>query len=333
MGDILGKARDKFREFFHQSKKLVQPPKELPSINTQNQARPSANKALSPPEPPKEQMMIRTDLPMQQSQAKSLNLPKIVLPRTLEPVHEQKKQLTSFHDDDLRQFEDAISNIKIDVINNEIPASLMTDRTEAEPLYRPKELGEGYFAEIQHYLKNKDVKEIIDDILTKDFLTNMKDYHDTKVQGKPFYLHGQDLKQKLEEEMTRLRELEESWHEIKSQAEEKERNKHLLEKQIDEESQSLKDLFRQIKVNQWMEKEAQKEHYFKLRNNQELKSLNDLRKALTYMADEEFNHHVNTERNDFANWTRDALQNQELSEKIRTAKTKQELQEILKKPF
>jgi len=333
VGDILGKVKDKFREFFHQSKKLVQPPKELPSITTQNPAKPPMTKTLNPPEPPKEQIMIRTDLPQQQSQAKNLNLPKIVLPRALETIHEQKKQLTNFHDDDLRQFEDAISNIKIDVINNETPASLREDRNEAEALYRPKELGEGYFAEIQHYLKNKDVKEIIDDILTKDFLTNMKDYHDTKAQGKPFYLHGQDLKQKLEEKMTRLRELEEDWHELRTQAEEKEQKKHLMEKQIDEESQDLKDLFKQIKVNQWMEKEAQKEHYFKLRNSQELKSLNDLRKALTYMADDEFNHHVNAERNDFAKWTKEALQNQEIAEKIGTAKTKEELQEILKKPF
>jgi len=240
------------------------------------------------------------------------------------------------HEEDLKLFEEAINNINIDVVHSETPttpsSSGSKEHTESG-YYKPEELGEGYFSEIEHYIKNKDVHEIIDDIMKKDFLTSMKDYHDTKAQGKPFYIHKKDLEYKLKKKMNQLRKLEEEWHSLKAQIEEKENKKIEKEKEIDQESQELKELFRQVKINHILEQEAPKEHYFKLRNGQELKSLNDLRKALEYITDQEFSHHVNQEKNDFATWVKEVLQNQELYEKIKEVKSKEELQEVLKNPL
>jgi hypothetical protein len=232
----------------------------------------------------------------------------------------------------MRRFEEAISSISIDVINSESTKETQPEQAETGK-YTPLKSGEGYFSEIEHFLKNNDAKQIVDDILSKDFLTSMKDYHDTRSQGKPFYLHSEDLKNKIETKMNELRQLEAEWHSIKKEAEEKDRRKKSVEKLIDDESKELKALFTQIKINQALEKEASKENYFKLRNGQELKNLNDLRKALSYMTDEEFNNHVTAERNDFANWTADALKLSETEGKIRQAKSKEELQEILKIPI
>jgi hypothetical protein len=264
---------------------------------------------------------------------KEFKLPTIEHPARRETIQASQPRPIITHDEDLKKFEEAINNINIDIIHSQTPAEAMPGPgTEGESYYKPSEMGEGYFSEIEHYIRNKDVNEIIDDVLKKDFLTGMKDYHDTKAQGKPFYLHKEDLKNKLKIRMDQLRRLEEEWHSIKIRIEEEEKRKRIIEKEIDWQSQELKDLFKQVKINQWLEQEAPKEHYFKLRNGQELKSLNDLRKALSYMTDEDFNYHVSQEKNDFATWVREALQNQELYEKIRNAKTKEELQAVLQTP-
>ena len=235
----------------------------------------------------------------------------------------------------MKEFEEAINNINIDIIHSEAPEATGSaqSREESRNFYRPAELGEGYFSEVEHYIKNKDVHEIIDDIMKKDFLTSMKDYHETKAEGKPFYINKQDLEDKLSKKMNQLRRLEEEWHSLKAQIGEKEKKQRETEVEIDRESQQLKELFRQVKVNQVLDQETPKEHYFKLKNGQELKSINDLRKALSYMSEEDFSHHVNQEKNDFALWIKEALQNHGIYEKIKDIRSKEELQEILKNPL
>lgn len=330
MGGILSKVKNKFKGFFGQSKKLVQTPKELPDIIMQ--------KPIPPPMIPKEQQTkeplptSKEAAPLPQKPSKELKLPKIEHPPVEETSETPQKQAPPIHDD-VRKFEEAINNIKIDMVHSETPASITPASEEPPKYYRPVEIGEGYFSEIEHYIKNKDVNEIIDDIIKKDFLTSMKDYHNTKAEGKPFYLHTQDLKHQLKKKMDQLRKLEEEWHSLKTQTEEKEKKKIEIEKGIDQESQELKELFTQVKINEILEHQAPKEHYFKLRNGQELKSLNDLRKALGYMTEEEWNHHVNEVKNDFATWVKEALQNQEIYEKIKDIKKKEEMQELLKNPF
>jgi hypothetical protein len=263
---------------------------------------------------------------------KEFKLPTIEHPVRRETIQPARSRPIVAHEEDLKKFEEAINNINIDIIHSETPAEASSG-AEGEAYYKPFEMGEGYFSEIEHYIRNKDVNEIIDDVLKKDFLTGMKDYHDTKAQGKLFYLHKEDLKNKLKIKMDQLRRLEEEWHSIKARMEEEEKKKRLIEKEIDWQSQELKDIFKQVKINQWLEQEAPVNHYFRLRNGQELKSLNDLRKALSYMTDEDFNYHVSQERNDFANWVQEALQNHELYEKIMNVKTKEELQAVLQNPI
>ena len=336
MGNILGKPKNKLRDFFDNSKKLVQQPKELPEL--MGEKRPEA---LSlPPLPPKTQINMsqapREIKPLEPPlPKKELKLPRIEPPTLgamnprLQSAYQAKP--VKMHDEDLKRFEEAISNINIDIIHSETPAD--THSREEDGYYKPMQMGEGYFSEIEHYIKNKDVNEIINDVLKKDFLTGMKDYHDTKSQGKPFFFNKDDLKNKLKIKMDALRRLEEEWHIIKTQIEEEERRKTRIEREIDQQSQELKGIFKQIKISQWLEQEAPAEHYFKLRNGQELKSLNDLRKALSYMNDEEFSHHVNQERNDFATWVKEALQNAELYEKIKNVRTKEELLAVLLNPL
>jgi len=322
-----------------QGKKLVQAPKELPEIPSQAGAPPpmisqKEHSEIPAPVPPHPQPAGPPPAPK-----KDLNLPKVEAPPRREPSPAPVQEDDSFHEEDMKEFEEAINNINIDVIHTETPKpsapaqSPEEERKAESDYYKPGELGEGYFSEIEHYVKNKNVHEIVDDIIKKDFLTSMKDYHDTKAEGKPYYLHKHDLEHKLRKKMDYLRKLEEEWHTQKAQIRERENKQREVETVIDKESQELKELFRQVKINHWLEQKAPKEHYFKLNNGKEIKSLNDLRKALSHMADEEFTHHVSEEKNDFAAWVKEALQNQEIYEKIKDIKVKEELEEVLQNPI
>jgi hypothetical protein len=324
-------------------KKFIQAPKPLPEIRGDLKPAPLELPSLQAriPQPrtipdirPQPTQQTPGRFTQQNQPKKDFSLPKIepIKPKELIPPTPYPHVIKN-HDEDLKRFEEAISNINIDIIHNESPAEEDNSaQSTREEYYRPASMGEGYFSEIEHYVKNHDVNEIIDDIIKKDLLTGMKDYHDTKSQGKPFYFHKEDLKNKLQAKMEQLRILENEWHSIKKRLDENEKKKHEIEHAIDEQSQELKELFKQVKISQWLEQEAPKEQYFKLSSGQELKSLNDLRKALTYMPDDEFSRHVNQERNDFAAWAKDSLQNQELYEKIKEIKTKEELQLMLQKP-
>jgi hypothetical protein len=295
-------------------------PKELPHLASQGLA---GKRQIMPTA---ENMTIRTESPINEVKKSSI-LPKLEIPRSqdiiIAPPPKVELSLPVI-EDDMPNFDEAIKSIHRDIMKES------HGEPKKEEYYQPKELGEGYFSEIRHYLKNKDVNEIVDDIIKKDFLTGMKDYHDLKAKGKPYYLHSQDLKQKLERRMDELMQKEEKWHELTKDIEEQARQRNLLEKEIDSQGQELRELFRMIKTNQILEKEAKPEEAFLLRGGQKLKSLNDLRKALSYMDDSEFQHHVSPERNDFAAWAEKTLELPDTATKIGNAKNKEELANILK---
>jgi hypothetical protein len=345
---------------------MVQTPKELPPIGMPAEGqKPGTSQPIKLVMPPSPQPRPGQALPQLQPRtptfstttqaqvtaqmaqpkpAKEFHLPKIE-----PPMPKERNGMTikpPVHEEELKRFEEAINKINIDIIHTEptgkpsLPAMPTAsgrapesgEDQEKEEYYHPHDTGEGYFSEIEHYIKHKDVNEIIDDVLKKDFLTDMKDYHDSKAQGRQFFLHKQDLKDKLQKKMESMRSLEGEWHRLKMSIEENTRHQKELEKQIDSQSQELKELFRQVRHTQWLEQEAPKEEIFRLRSGEELKSLNELRKALSYMTDDEFSHHVNAERNDFAAWARQTLKKPELAEKISKAGTKEELQAILQSP-
>jgi len=78
------------------------------------------------------------------------------------------------------------------------------------------------------------------------------------------------------------------------------------------------------------EKTISPHHYFHLRNGQSLKNLRELLVALKDMPNDEFTHHVNEHKNDFANWTDHVFEKQELANNMREKFTKQEIMELIK---
>lgn len=72
------------------------------------------------------------------------------------------------------------------------------------------------------------------------------------------------------------------------------------------------------------------EEHFLLRQGKNLKNLKELYHALEYMDDETFNHHVNSEKNDFASWIAHSLDKHELADRLFNKSTRKEMLELIK---
>jgi len=65
------------------------------------------------------------------------------------------------------------------------------------------------------------------------------------------------------------------------------------------------------------------EQYFYLHNGIPIKNLAELIDQLVDMGQELFNHHVNPENNDFANWIRDVFGEKELARRLKMSRSAQ----------
>jgi len=66
---------------------------------------------------------------------------------------------------------------------------------------------------------------------------------------------------------------------------------------------------------------AEDKSCFWINNGPVLKNLKDLKKSLLIMSKETFSYHVNKEKNDFAVWVKNTLQDETLSNKLAKIKT------------
>ena len=74
--------------------------------------------------------------------------------------------------------------------------------------------------------------------------------------------------------------------------------------------------------------DASPEQCFWVNNGPIIRNLSEMANALACMKDEIFSHHVNKEKNDFGNWVRDVLKDEELANNITSVRSKEK---ILKK--
>lgn len=71
------------------------------------------------------------------------------------------------------------------------------------------------------------------------------------------------------------------------------------------------------------------QHCFWVHHGPVVASLQELRDALPLLSEEQFAHHVNEEKHDFAQWVEQVLQNKELAQKMRKSVTKRGLARLL----
>ena len=74
------------------------------------------------------------------------------------------------------------------------------------------------------------------------------------------------------------------------------------------------------------------EHTFRLHKTEiEINNIFELADALEIMSDESYNHHVDSSKNDFANWVLKIVKDQELSEAIQNSKNRKDALSKVKK--
>ena len=76
---------------------------------------------------------------------------------------------------------------------------------------------------------------------------------------------------------------------------------------------------------------AYNEKCFFVHNGPVLCNLPDLLRELKYMSDAQFTHHVNREKNDFANWVEEVLQDRECARALKKANTPKKAAEVVEK--
>ncbi|MBU0757868.1 MAG: hypothetical protein KKF44_07380 [Nanoarchaeota archaeon] len=96
----------------------------------------------------------------------------------------------------------------------------------------------------------------------------------------------------------------------------------MTENQIKKKAQTKKIKFKKAKksTSKRLSKkltEAKPEHYFILTSGVAIKNLKELVGSLETMNEGVFRHHVNDERNDFANWVRDILNEPDLADELK----------------
>lgn len=79
-----------------------------------------------------------------------------------------------------------------------------------------------------------------------------------------------------------------------------------------------------------LEPVSKKEHRFVLLTGKEIKSLEELEAALEIMSGSVFRHHVTEYRNDFANWIKDILKDDDLALQIYKEKSLRKILQIIK---
>jgi mannitol/fructose-specific phosphotransferase system IIA component (Ntr-type) len=122
-----------------------------------------------------------------------------------------------------------------------------------------------------------------------------------------------------------LKILEQKWQVQKLALEEDLNFLHQREMEIQTKVENLKRISNELSLF----KNVKPDQYFHLHNGVVLKNLHDLIDVLEIIDDETFNHHVSGEKNDFSDWIMHVIKSRSLAEKIKKARTKEEMIEVL----
>ena len=201
---------------------------------------------------------------------------------------------------------------------------------ELEEQPKPREPTSGnhsYFKQLEKTFS--DDREISHKHFKDDIISRMKEYHNSKLKGEAYFFNEKDSDDHIYKHLLELKELEEEWS---IRFKEYEAAKQLLlekEKEIEEKVEVFKKVYVDGERFKLFNRQISQEVGFKLVNGHLLRSIQDLVDELKIMSDEVFNHHVNSERNDFENWIRHIFNVRDLADKVSKVSSKDELLKVL----
>ncbi|MGC8929921.1 MAG: hypothetical protein ACP5OZ_05365, partial [Candidatus Woesearchaeota archaeon] len=179
----------------------------------------------------------------------------------------------------------------------------------------------GFFAKLLENIYEKSFEELA----KKDLIEEIRNYFASEKNKKEIEYEKKAAYLRLKNLLLELSKLEEKWE-----------NQNIVLEQYKEQIKTTEERIREL--SEIIKREAQKlsleaeipsEKEFVLNDGRRLRSLKELLEALKTMSNDLYKHHVNSSRNDFANWVKDVFKKESLAEKIRNAKAKEETIKIL----
>ena len=185
-----------------------------------------------------------------------------------------------------------------------------------------KEEERGFFSELLSITKEQGINE---SILKQDLFKRMKDHWYFHPQEKEKFKNREQLQQNLFSELSQLKRLEERWTAQKKFIEEDKRILLEKEREIETKTEELQKILNQLDFYN----DVPTDKHFLLNNGMVAKNLHELMNLIEVIDDKAFNYHVNKKRNDFGEWIKDVVRNEELAKKVGAAKTREEMLVIL----
>ena len=186
-----------------------------------------------------------------------------------------------------------------------------------------------FFEQLERRFKEQNGQKNIQDHLSNNLVKRMKIYHDSLRKGDFFFLDTDDIEEKIYRKLVKLKELESEW--VVRNEQYQETRELLLEKEeeIEQNINELKEMMRSAERFKLFSQRCNESEGFRL-SNAILYSPQELLYELEKMPDEVFSHYANNQKNDFANWIEGVFGLSDLAEKIKEAKSREDLIRILK---
>ncbi|MFH1063734.1 MAG: hypothetical protein V1729_01495 [Candidatus Woesearchaeota archaeon] len=102
-------------------------------------------------------------------------------------------------------------------------------------------------------------------------------------------------------------------------------------KEMTKRSDSKKEVVHHHTKTHQKKEEISSEKYFHICNGTPIRSIEELAMIMDHITDEEFSHHVTTDKNDFASWIEFVFDNKELAAALQPLKNKKDSQIALLK--
>jgi len=316
-----------------QGQQTADVPDELPPL-AEDLSKKEEQKAVPDQLPPVSVALVKKD------EAPS-ELPPVSKPEDIEEVNSQDKKEVpdelpqiAVLEQPKRQEQKPSENLAKDILSVKSSSGKM-QLTEAAP-QKAEEIKEtdaiiqsaqikSFFSNILSHVKDKEAKE---KLLSGDLFSRMTSYWELRkneIKSGTELSDEQKLEQNLIKELTELQSLESKWQVQKMALEEDLRFLHEREKDIQLKLVELSNVVNELKLY----KNVAPEKYFCMYNGIIIKNLRELIDALEIMDEETFAHHVNSEKNDFSSWVENVIKDKHLSEKLRNAKTREEMINIV----
>jgi hypothetical protein len=95
--------------------------------------------------------------------------------------------------------------------------------------------------------------------------------------------------------------------------------------------EAMPELQTELITENTVKRDAPDASYFVLCNGKPVKNIKELADVMEELEDQIFNHHVTSDKNDFATWIKDIFKDIELAEKLAGVKDKKHMQLVLYK--